>query len=53
MTVENCSSSEADCNVVKHGVVLIGETNSTTLVAAEASNPYSRNVLEFSEFVPP
>lgn len=43
----NCPLSEPDRTVVKHGVVLVGETNLPSLVAADASALYARNVLDF------
>ena len=47
----NCPLSEADRTVVKHGVTLIGETNLASLVAADASALYARNVLDFLKLV--
>ena len=47
----NCPISEADKTVVKHGVTLIGETNLASLVAADASALYARNVLDFLKLV--
>jgi H+-translocating NAD(P) transhydrogenase subunit alpha len=47
----NCPISEADKTVVKHGVTLIGETNLPSLVAADASALYARNVLDFLKLV--
>ena len=47
----NCPLSEADKTVVKHGVTLIGETNLASLVAADASALYARNVLDFLKLV--
>jgi NAD(P) transhydrogenase subunit alpha len=49
----NCPISEADKTVVKHGVTLIGETNLPALVAADASNLYARNVLDFLKLILP
>jgi H+-translocating NAD(P) transhydrogenase subunit alpha len=49
----NCPISEADKIVVKHGVTLIGETNLPALVAADASNLYARNVLDFLKLILP
>jgi H+-translocating NAD(P) transhydrogenase subunit alpha len=47
----NCPLSEADKTVIKHGVTLIGETNLASLVAADASALYARNVLDFLKLV--
>jgi len=47
----NCPLSEADKTVVKHGVTLVGETNLASLVAADASALYARNVLDFLKLV--
>ena len=37
--------------MVKHGVVIVGETNLPALVAADASALYARNVLDFLKLV--
>ncbi len=47
----NCSLSEADKTVIKHGVTLVGETNLPSLVAADASSLYARNVLDFLKLI--
>ena len=47
----NCPLSEADRTVVKHGVTLVGETNLPALVAADASQLYARNVLDFLKLI--
>ena len=47
----NCSLSEADQTVVKHGVTIIGETNLPALVAADSSALYARNVFDFLKLV--
>ena len=47
----NCPISEADKTVVKHGVTIVGETNLASLVAADASALYARNVLDFLKLV--
>ena len=47
----NCSLSEADKTVVKYGVTLIGETNVASLVAADASALYARNLLDFLKLI--
>ena len=43
----NCPLTEANKVVVKHGVTIVGYTNLPSLVAADASAFYSRNILEF------
>jgi NAD(P) transhydrogenase subunit alpha len=43
----NCPLSELGRTVVKHGVHIVGEPNLATLVAADASALYARNVLDF------
>jgi NAD(P) transhydrogenase subunit alpha len=43
----NCPLSELDKTVVKHGVNLIGVANIPSLVAADASALYARNLLNF------
>ena len=43
----NCPLTEADQVVVKHGVTIVGYTNLPSLVAADASSFYARNMLEF------
>jgi NAD(P) transhydrogenase subunit alpha len=47
----NCPLSEAGRTVIKHGVSLVGETNLPTLVGADASALYARNVLDFLKLV--
>lgn len=47
----NCSLSEADKTVVKHGVTIIGDTNLPALVAADASALYARNIFDFLKLV--
>ena len=49
----NCPLTEADRTVLKHGVLLIGETNLPALVAADSSALYARNVLDFLKLVLP
>ena len=53
MTGGNCPLTEADKTVVKHGVVIVGETNLAALVAADASSLYARNVLDFLKLILP
>jgi H+-translocating NAD(P) transhydrogenase subunit alpha len=47
----NCPLTEAGQTVVKHGVVIVGETNIPALVAADSSSLYARNVLDFLKLV--
>jgi len=47
----NCPLTEAGRTIVKHGVVIVGETNLPALVAADASALYARNVLDFLKLV--
>lgn len=49
----NCTLSEPDRTVVRHGVTIVGETNLPALVAADASALYARNVLDFLKLVLP
>ncbi len=43
----NCPLTVADEVVERHGVVLVGHTNLASMVAADASALYARNVLDF------
>ncbi len=43
----NCPLTEANQVVVKHGVTIVGYTNLPSLVSADASAFYARNILEF------
>ncbi|MBZ2208020.1 Re/Si-specific NAD(P)(+) transhydrogenase subunit alpha [Massilia soli] len=47
----NCPLSELNKTVVKHGVSIVGEPDLATLVAADASALYARNVLDFLKLV--
>jgi H+-translocating NAD(P) transhydrogenase subunit alpha len=47
----NCPLTEADKIVEKHGVKLIGYTNLASMVAADASALYSRNLLDFMKLI--
>jgi NAD(P) transhydrogenase subunit alpha len=47
----NCESSAADRTVVRHGIVIVGETNLPAMLAADASALYARNVLDFLKLV--
>ena len=49
----NCPLTEADKTVVKHDVVIVGDTNLASQVAADASSLYARNVLDFLKLVLP
>lgn len=43
----NCPLTEANKVVEKHGVTIVGYTNLPSMVAADASAFYARNILEF------
>ncbi len=43
----NCELTEKDETVLRHGVTLIGTVNLPSLLAGEASNLFSRNVVNF------
>ncbi len=47
----NCPLTVADEVVERHGVTLIGHTNLASMVAADASALYARNVLDFLKLV--
>src|SRR5450830_750147 len=47
----NCPLSELGKTVTKYGVHIIGEPNLATLLAADASALYSRNVLDFLKLI--
>jgi NAD(P) transhydrogenase subunit alpha len=47
----NCPLTELDKTVVKYGVHIIGVANLATLVPADASALYARNVLDFLKLV--
>jgi NAD(P) transhydrogenase subunit alpha len=47
----NCPLTELGKTVIKHGVYIIGEPNLASLVAADASALYARNVLDFLKLV--
>jgi H+-translocating NAD(P) transhydrogenase subunit alpha len=49
----NCPLTETDQTVVRHGVVIVGESNLPARVAADASALYARNVLDFLKLVCP
>jgi len=47
----NCPLTELDKVVVKHDVTLVGESNIPSLMAADASNLYARNLYSFVELM--
>jgi len=47
----NCPLTEADKIVEKHGVKIVGYTNLASMVAADASALYARNVLDFMKLI--
>jgi len=47
----NCPLSELGKTVIKHGVHIIGQPDLATLVAADASALYARNVLDFLKLI--
>ena len=47
----NCALSELGKTVVKHGVTFVGTANLPSLVAADASALYARNVFNFLELL--
>jgi NAD(P) transhydrogenase subunit alpha len=47
----NCPLTEVDQIVVKHGVTIIGLSNLPSLVAADASALYARNVFDFLKLI--
>ncbi|NHZ90727.1 Re/Si-specific NAD(P)(+) transhydrogenase subunit alpha [Massilia sp. CCM 8733] len=47
----NCPLSELNKTVTRHGVHIIGEPDLATLVAADASALYARNVLDFLKLI--
>jgi len=47
----NCPLTVADQTVVEHGVTIVGETNLPSMVAADASSLYARNVLDFLKLI--
>jgi len=47
----NCPLSELGKTVTKHGVHIVGEPNLATLVAADASSLYARNLLDFLKLI--
>jgi len=47
----NCPLTEIDQVVVRHGVTIVGHANLATLVPADASALYARNLLDFLKLV--
>jgi NAD(P) transhydrogenase subunit alpha len=47
----NCPLTEPDQVVNKHGVTIVGHTNLPSMVAADASSLYARNVLDFLKLI--
>jgi len=47
----NCPLTVADEVVERHGVVFVGHTNLASMVAADASALYARNVLDFLKLI--
>lgn len=47
----NCPLTEADRVVRKHDVTIVGHTNLASMMAADASSLYARNVLDFLKLV--
>jgi NAD(P) transhydrogenase subunit alpha len=47
----NCTLTEADEVVVRHGVHVAGYTNLPSMVATEASSLYARNVFDFLKLI--
>jgi NAD(P) transhydrogenase subunit alpha len=47
----NCPLTEADKVVSKHGVTIVGHTNLASMVAADASSLYARNLVDFLKLI--
>jgi H+-translocating NAD(P) transhydrogenase subunit alpha len=47
----NCPLTEVDQVVMKHGVHIVGHTNLASMVAADASALYARNLLDFLKLI--
>lgn len=47
----NCELSEANATVVKHGVKIIGESNIPSLIPKDASEVYSKNLLNLLKLI--
>jgi H+-translocating NAD(P) transhydrogenase subunit alpha len=47
----NCPLTELDRVVVRHGIVLVGYSNLPSLVAADSSALYARNLVDFLKLI--
>lgn len=47
----NCPLTQADQVVIQHGVTIVGYTNLPSMVAADASSLYARNVFDFLKLI--
>ena len=47
----NCPLTEPDQVVNRHGVTIVGHTNLPSMVAADASSLYARNVFDFLKLI--
>jgi H+-translocating NAD(P) transhydrogenase subunit alpha len=47
----NCPLTEANKVVIKHGVTIVGYTNLPSMVSADASSLYARNIFEFMKLL--
>ncbi|MEZ2306855.1 Re/Si-specific NAD(P)(+) transhydrogenase subunit alpha [Paraburkholderia sp. RCC_158] len=47
----NCPLTEADKVIVRHGVTIVGYTNLASMVPADASSLYARNLLDFLKLI--
>lgn len=47
----NCPLTQADQVVTQHGVTIVGYTNLPSMVAADASSLYARNVFDFLKLI--
>jgi H+-translocating NAD(P) transhydrogenase subunit alpha len=47
----NCPLTEPDQIVNRHGVMIVGHTNLPSMVAADASSLYARNILDFLKLI--
>jgi NAD(P) transhydrogenase subunit alpha len=47
----NCPLTETDKVVIKHGVKLVGYTNLASMVSADASALYARNLMDFMKLI--
>jgi NAD(P) transhydrogenase subunit alpha len=49
----NCAFTEKDKTVIKHGVVLVGNTNLLALMPSDSSNFFGRNLVNIMELMIP